>query len=577
VLDRGYVDYRLFERWQIELFFKAIKQNLKIKTFVGALISGHARGVSSDAAQCKGPLPHPHLANGVTAFFWTAWLLPASICAVMSPTYWPFITLAVSVAFIIIGIGKLRLHAFVALITAALIAGLMTGKESWDIVQKDGSVKTYSSLVGTVEMVAKGLGDTARDIAISIALAAIIGMALMQSGGADKVVRRFLAFFGEKRAGWALLWSTFILSTPIFFDTMFMLMAPLAMTLALRTGGNYVLYVMAVCCAGTLTHGLTVPHPGPVAVVDDLKISAGLSLVWGMGVGAIVAAIGFMFSHWLNKGLVVPVRGSGAVSLESLRSVSDKPESELPSFFWSITPVVLPILLISLTTVFELGYTGANPKSGEPVAWAVSLQNLFGGASGFSAVRTWVDFIGNKNIALFIGAAIAVGVLARQCKLGLGKLEEMVGPPLETAGMIILITSAGGAFGLALRSAGVGDAVKSLAQGYSINLILLGWLVAVVIRVAQGSATVAMLTASSIMVPMVLGGDLGCHPVYLFMSIGFGAMFCSWMNDSGFWAVSKLSGMTEGETLRTLTLQLTFNSIIGLLVVLLLSKVLPMV
>jgi GntP family gluconate:H+ symporter len=143
--------------------------------------------------------------------------------------------------------------------------------------------------------------------------------------------------------------------------------------------------------------------------------------------------------------------------------------------------------------------------------------------------------------------------------------------------MIILITSAGGAFGLALRSAGVGDAVQALAQGYSLNLVLLGWLVAAVVRVAQGSATVAMLTTSSIMAPMLVGTQLGCHPVYLFTAIGFGAMFCSWMNDSGFWVVNRLSGMTEKETLRTWSLQLTADSIIGLLVTLTLSKLLPMV
>ncbi len=491
----------------------------------------------------------------------------------MSSPYWPFVILAVSVTFIIVGIGKLRLHAFVALLIAALIAGLMTGKDTWEIVQKDGSIKTFSGMAGTIEMVSKGLGDTARDIAISIALAALIGMALMQSGGADKVVRRFLAFFGEKRAGWALLASTFILSAPIFFDTMFMLMVPLAMTLAIRTGKDYVLYILAICVAGTVTHSMTVPHPGPVAVVDDLGISVGESLIWGMVVGAIVAVCGFVFSHWLNKRVQVPVRGSGAVSLEKLKGIGDRPESELPSFFWSITPVVLPILLISLTTIFELA--GKGPADG--TGWESGFVGLFGGNEGFVAVRNWIDFLGNKNIALFLGAFIALVVLARQAKLGLGKLEEMVGPPLETAGMIILITSAGGAFGLALRSAGVGDAVKVFAQGYNINLILLGWIVAVVVRVAQGSATVAMLTASSIMAPMVVGGALGCHPVYLFMSIGFGAMFCSWMNDSGFWAVSKLSGMTEKETLRTWTVQLTANSTFGLVVVLILSKLLPMV
>jgi GntP family gluconate:H+ symporter len=495
------------------------------------------------------------------------------LLAATSASYWPFVVLAISVAFIIIGISVLRMHAFVALILAALLAGVLANKSSWDIVQKDGSVKAMSSMVGVVEMVSKGLGDTARDIAISIALAAIIGMCLMESGGADKVVRRFLAFFGEKHAGWALLWSTFILSAPIFFDTMFMLMVPLAMALRMRTGKDYTLYLMAICCGGTVTHSMTVPHPGPVAVVDDLHLNVGESIIGGMLIGAITCVFGFMFSQWLNRRTEVPLRATGGVSLDDLKGESMKPESELPSFFWSMTPVLLPIILISLTTVFELAHKGAATGAG----WGVALVNLFGGDQGFTAVRAWVDFIGHKNIALFIGAAISLWVLAKQRGLGLKKVEALVGPPLETAGMIILITSAGGAFGLALRSAGVGDAVKVLAQGYSLNLVLLGWIVAAVVRVAQGSATVAMLTTSSIMAPMLVGTQLGCHPVYLFTAIGFGAMFCSWMNDSGFWVVNRLSGMTEKETLRTWSLQLTADSIIGLLVTLVLSKLLPMV
>ncbi|WP_397383643.1 GntP family permease [Prosthecobacter sp.] len=495
------------------------------------------------------------------------------LLAATSASYWPFVVLAISVAFIIIAISALRMHAFVALILAALLAGLLANKSSWDIVQKDGSVKAMSSMVGVVEMVSKGLGDTARDIAISIALAAIIGMCLMESGSADKVVRRFLAFFGEKHAGWALLWSTFILSAPIFFDTMFMLMVPLAMALRMRTGKDYTLYLMAICCGGTVTHSMTVPHPGPVAVVDDLHLNVGESIIGGMMIGAITCVFGFMFSKWLNRRTDVPLRATGGVSLDDLKSESAKPESELPSFFWSMTPVLLPIILISLTTVFELAHKGAATGAG----WGVALVNFFGGDQSFTAVRAWVDFIGHKNIALFIGAAISLWVLAKQRGFGLKKVEELVGPPLETAGMIILITSAGGAFGLALRSAGVGDAVKVLAQGYSLNLVLLGWLVAAVVRVAQGSATVAMLTTSSIMAPMLVGTQLGCHPVYLFTAIGFGAMFCSWMNDSGFWVVNRLSGMTEKETLRTWSLQLTADSIIGLLVTLTLSKLLPMV
>jgi gluconate:H+ symporter, GntP family len=501
----------------------------------------------------------------------------AALAASPAVNPWPFVVLGVSVAFIIIGISKLRLHAFLALVLAALLAGLMTNQASWDIVQKDGKTKSYSSMVGVVEMVAKGLGDTARDIAISIALAAIIGMCLMESGGADKVVRRFLAFFGEKRAGWALLWSTFLLSAPIFFDTMFMLMAPLAMTLAMRLKKDYVLYVLAVCCSGTITHSMTVPHPGPVAVVEELKLDVGVSLIGGLVIGGIVSALGFLVSMWINKRVTVPLRGSGSLSLKQLEGISERPEKELPSFFWSMVPVLLPILLISLTTVFELAEKGAHPKSGAASGWALTLEGMLGGQSGFHTVKAWIDFVGHKNIALGIGAFIALWVLARQRGYGLKKLEDLVGPPLETAGMIILITSAGGAFGLALRSAGVGDQVRLLAQGYSINLVLLGWIVAAVVRVAQGSATVAMLTAGSIMAPMVAGGELGCHPLYLFTAIGFGAMFCSWMNDSGFWVVSRLSGMTEKETLRTWSMQTLADSVIGLGVTLAASKVLPMV
>lgn len=511
-------------------------------------------------------------------FFWIIPRQSVSIAAMFtlaaaSVSYWPFAVLAISIAFIIFAIGKLRLHPFLALVLAALLAGMLTDKDTWDIVQKNGSIKAVPSFLGAVEMVSKGLGDAARDIAISIALAAVIGMCLMESGGADKVVRRFLAFFGEKRAGWALLWSTFILSAPIFFDTMFMLMLPLAMALRMRTGKDYTLYLMAICCGGTITHSMTVPHPGPVAVVETLKMSVGESVVGGMVIGGIVCFLGFLVSKWINKRTEIPLRETGSVKLSDLKEISEKPESELPSFFWSITPVLLPIFLISLTTVFELAHTGAASGAG----WGVTMVNALGGENGFDRVREWVDFVGHKNIALIIGAVISMGVLARQRGFGMKKLEELARVPLETACMIIMITSAGGAFGYALRNAGVGEAVSALAKDYNLNLIFLGWAVTAVVRVAQGSATVSMLTGAAIMAPMIVDANLGFHPLYLFTAIGFGAMFFSWMNDSGFWVVSRLSGMNQKETFRTWSLQLTADSVIGLLVTLGLAKVFPMV
>ncbi len=474
--------------------------------------------------------------------------------------WWPFLVLAVSVGFIVLGIAKLRLHPFIALILAGLLAGLLAKTQTWQVVEKSGDKKAYGHLTGTVEMLSKGLGDAARDIAISIALASIIGMCLMESGAADRVVRRFLKFFGEKRAAWALLWSTYVLSIPIFFDTMFMLMVPLARALRLRTGKDYTLYVLAVCCGGVITHSMTVPHPGPIAAVESLHLDVGVSLVGGILGGMVPAFFGFFACQWLNRRTDVPLRETPGTSLAELRSLVDRDERELPSFFASILPVILPIALISFSSFVK-----------------VAVDYEWGAFFRQPALREWIDFIGNKNIALLVGTALSLVLLARQRGFGLKKLESLMGPPLETAGMIILITSAGGAFGFMLRSAGVGDAVKSLAVTWNLNLVVLAYVVALIIRVAQGSATVAMLTTSSIIAPMLAGAELPFHKVYLFLAIGWGAMGCSWMNDSGFWVVSRLGGLTERETLRTWTAMLTFVSVVGFLATWLASKLIPLV
>jgi len=239
--------------------------------------------------------------------------------------------------------------------------------------------------------------------------------------------------------------------------------------------------------------------------------------------------------------------------------------------------VILPIALISTSSFFKI------------VKGTVIEQSL--GSDTFAALARIAFFIGHKNIALSIGTVIALWVLARQLHLSFMKLEKLMGPPLETAGMIILITAAGGAFGGMLRNAGVGDAIGELAKTYSIPLLLLAWLTAAVIRIAQGSATVAMLTTSGIVwqiimpkaavapeeLTKVMGMQLGFHPMYIFLAIAFGSFCCSWMNDSGFWVVSRLSGMTEKETLKSWTVMLTVTSIFGLIQVLVLSKLLPLI
>lgn len=498
--------------------------------------------------------------------------MPNVTPATSDPGLWPFFVLIVSVSWVIFAITKLRLHAFFALIFAAFIAGFLAGPFSPDALAKL-SAGTRNAVadnpwLATVELTMVDFGNTAGAIALSIGLAAIIGMAMMESGAADKVVRRFLAVFGEQRAGAALLWSTYILSIPIFFDTMFMLMVPIARALRLRTGRDYTLYVLCICCGGVVTHSLTVPHPGPLAAVANLNLDVGLSILWGIVAGILPCIAGYYISRWINGRVDIPLRDTHGGAVADLQGRSQLTEAQLPSFFSSILPVVLPIGLITFASamvVIRDGFPGA--------------VDALGGPDTFDVLFRWAAFFGNKNIALFIGTALALIVLARQRGLRFRQIEQLLGPPIETAGVIILITSAGGAFGLMLRNAGVGQAIEAVAQGHNLNLILLSWLVAAVLRVSQGSATVAMLTTSAMVFPLIdpaAGAVLPHHPMYVYLAVAFGSFTTSWMNDSGFWVVSRLGGMTEGETLKTWTLMLTVVSLCGLATTLLFSKILPL-
>jgi len=466
-----------------------------------------------------------------------------------APTWWPFAILAASVALIVVQITVLKIHAFLALVLAAIAAGLLAPVGSLP------GEPASSHWVQAAEVTAAKFGEVAGGIGIAIALASVLSMCLMESGAADKVVRRFLAVFGEKRAGAALLVSSYLLSIPIFFDIFFMLLLPIARALRLRTGKDYLLFMMAICCSATVTHGMVAPHPGPLALADALKLDLGVTIAAGLLAGCVPVAASWLYARWINRRMDVPMREMPGASMKDLEAVAARSESELPSFFVSILPVLLPIVLIS----------------------AASTLKALGGAGRFPAVYPAIEFAGNRNIALLAGLAIGLVTLARQRGLSMARIGELVGPPLQTAGIVILITAAGGAFGKMLQAAGVGEAIRGAVEGREVNLILLSYAVACVIRVAQGSATVAMLTTAGMMLPIVEGGAaLPYHPVYLFLAIGFGSMIFSWMNDSGFWVVSKLSGMTERETLKSWSVVVTVNSVAGLAVTLVAASIFPM-
>jgi GntP family gluconate:H+ symporter len=446
-------------------------------------------------------------------------------------TLGPLPILLLSVVFIVVAIAWLRWHAFFALLFAAMLVGLLTAAGQTG----DGR------FIKTIESVMTEFGVAAGKIGFTIAIASVIGLALMESGAADKIIRRFIAVLGEKRAAFALLGCGFVLSIPVFFDTVFFLLVPLARALSLRTGRDYMLYVVAICAGGVITHSTVPPTPGPLIVAETLKIDLGLTIVGGIVFGILPALAGLLWAKWINRRMPVPVRETSGSSLASLGEIAARDEDQLPGFWVSIAPVLVPVGLIALASIVTTAHVGLPAGLGPAI-----------------------EFFGNKNIALLIGAVIALVVYARQKKIGMKEMNAGLAAPLEVAGVIILITSAGGAYGAMIKNAGVGDSVRELASGSSVNYVLLAWLLAAVVRVAQGSATVAMITASSIMLSIAGTAGFGIHPFYVFLAIGYGATTLSWMNDSGFWVISRLGGLTEGETLRSWTVLLTIISLVGL-------------
>lgn len=495
--------------------------------------------------------------------------MPTLLASAAPVDPWPLVVLAVSVMAVVAGISVLRLHPFLALVFAALFAGVIA-----DDLPADPKDPTKGRLVRAVDLTVEGFGRTAGGVAIVIGMATIIGMALMESGAADKVVRRFLAVAGTRPAGvsLAIVVSTYVLSIPIFFDSMFMLMVPVAVAMALRTGRDFTLYVMAICAGGVVTHALTIPHPGPIFMAENLGIDVGLSIWVGIAAGIIPMLAGWLGCLWINRRTAVPLRETASLPLAEARDMMEKSEEELPGFLASLLPIMVPILLISTASCFEVVRQSALRDGGGLGAAGVA---ALGGMERFLAIKGAVDFIGNKNVALVIGAMLSLGLLMRQRRLSFATVSRLTGPPLETAGVIILITSAGGAFGFMLAQAGVGRSLEAFAKSSrGLDIVLLGYLIATVFRIAQGSATVAMQTTSAMF--MGLLPELRCHPIYLFLAIGFGSTGFSWMNDSGFWVVSRLSGFTERETLATWSVLLSIISLVGISLTLLASRLLPL-
>ena len=340
---------------------------------------------------------------------------------------------------------------------------------------------------------------------------------------------------------------------PCIFDSLFLLAIPMAKAMWNQKELSFV----AGCsyCRGTMTHSLVPPTPGPLYVAGVLDINIGTMILAGLTVGLFTASAGYLYGVWLNKRMDIPFRESPE-SIEKLEALSAKDTSELPSLLASITPIALPVLLIA---------------GGTLISQTAAPENL----------KQLMAVFGDKNIALAIAAGLALWTLSTRTK-DAKKLGVQMQDALQEAGLIILICCAGGAFGGILLQTGIGPHLQSKIGSNvdAIWLLPLAFILTTVIRAAQGSATVAMITAVGIFGSMFTSMDASSqtyHPVYLALAIGCGSKPLPWMNDSGFWVISKMSGMTEKETLQTFTACLSVMGLVGIVITIIGAKLFPLV
>jgi GntP family gluconate:H+ symporter len=451
----------------------------------------------------------------------------------------PILILLLGMAAVLVAIIAFRVNAFLALIGAAILVSLLAPGEP----------------ATKVARVADGFGRTAGSVGVVIALAAVIGAAMTESGAADRIVSGFLSLLGERHDAVALGATAFVLSLPVFFDTVFYLLAPLARSMYARTDRQYLKYLLAMTSSGVATHTLVPPHPGPLGVADVLGVDLGVMVGMGVVVALPSAIIGFQFARWRDRTMPIPMR----LPLPPTAAADES----LPALVPALLPVVLPVLLISSNTVAGALHT-ADPARADVWARVLAITSI----------------VGHPVLALLVSAAIALGLYARHRRPTRDAMGEMVERALMGSGIVILIVAAGGAFGASLQATGIGPAIQrafargTASPGYSV--LVLAFLVTAVIRVALGSSTVAMITTAGMLGAMIKGIALPFHAVYLGTAIASGALMGSWMNDAGFWVFSKVGGVTEVETLRSWTPLLSIVGFTGLVTTLVLARVLPL-
>lgn len=443
------------------------------------------------------------------------------IAAASSPIYhdMSILILLSGIILLLLLITLVKLNAYISLILAALFVGFANGMDLQKIITS----------------ITNGIGNTLGSLILVLGFGVMLGGLLTGTGAAQKISAGLIQFFGEKQAKLAMVITGFAVGIALFYNAGFIVLVPLVFSVAATSRQPLVYLTVAMASALSITHGFLPPHPGPTAIAIIFGASMGKTLLYGLiiAVPAVLAA-GIIFPEFLKKIKASPPEG--------MFQTHEHPQNGLPSFALSLFTALIPVLLMGFSTISQMLSPAANPV---------------------------IKFLGDPGIAMLIAVLAAIILLGLGRGIKMKTLMNSSAVSLNAVSMIIVLIAAGGAFKQVLIDSGTGTAISAYFQDSALSPLFLGWLIATVIRISVGSATVAGLTAAGIVQPLI--GTMHVNPELMVISIGAGSLMCSHVNDTGFWMFKEYLGLSLADTFRSWTVMETIVGVIGLIGVLTLN------
>jgi GntP family gluconate:H+ symporter len=435
------------------------------------------------------------------------------------------------IAVIVLLISWLKLHAFLALMIGAIGVGIAAGLGA----------------IPSVEAFAKGFGDTMGGVGILIGLGAMYGKLLADSGGADRIVDTLVSRSSVKALPWVMALVGSLIGLPMFFEVGLVLLMPVIILVARRSGLPLMRIAIPTLAGLSAMHGLVPPHPGPLVAISALGANLGLTLALGILIAIPTVIIGGpLFSKLAARWAPVPVPDLFITAEDEGEDVSAMPR---PTFAAALVSIGIPVVLMLASALADIIWEGSE-----------------------STAKTLIDFLGKPAMALLIAVIAGIVILGRGGKMNKDAIAHTLETSLPPIAGIIFIVGAGGGFKQVLISTGIGQVIADAVEGSALSVFFLAWLVAVLVRVATGSATVATITAAGILAPVA--ADLtNTHVALMVLAIGSGSLFLSHVNDAGFWLVKELFGLTVGQTFKTWSVMETLISVVGFGFIMVLSLI----